>query len=251
MFKAFFKKQVIITRRYLVNSLAGAVIIGILFVLIYSGLEIYSANYFSKAGVESLIISYVFWILSVSAFQTVADFVIEEARDGTIQTLFLSKYSILYVITMRMLAGAVTDLVFIYAMLAFCCAITSTFFSVNYVLFTIILFISFMGFWAVGFVVGGLSLTFQKVENISQILTFAFMGIMIMPMKTTRLILLLPGMAGRYFIDTLISTGSLTDIDFSEYILFLGGSIIELIIGMLFFNKMAKVAAIKGSIGHV
>ena len=251
MFVEFLKKQIFLVKRYILDSVAGFVIIGFLFVLIYLGYGVTTNNYFAQDGKEALIISYIFWVLSISAFQTVADSIIEESREGTIQTLFMSKHNIVYLMIMRTLAGAVLDMILIYIMLFFCCLVTNTFFHINIIVLTLILAVSFTGFWGIGFLIGGVAILHRKVENLSQILTFLFMGIMIIPLNASRILMLIPGVAGRQFLNLLITEGGLQSLDVTDYVLFSGGNLFLMIAGIVWFERCIKRAMDKGCIGYI
>ncbi|MSR92688.1 hypothetical protein [Inconstantimicrobium porci] len=249
MFFEFLKKEYILNKRYLLNGMVGLIVITMLFLFIYLGLESVTSNFYSVNSNISLIISYISWVLSISAFQTVADSIIEESKEGTIQTLFFSRYSFEKLLLFKVLAASIFDIVFIYVIMMLCSLITHTVLSFNIIYTTIIFMISFLSYWGLGFILGGISLIFKKVDSISQVMTFVFMAVMLMPINN-KWLFALPGVSGKYFLNVLLlkNYGALC---MEDYIYLVIGNVIYFIIGIIFFRFTVRIAVKKGTIGQI
>ena len=74
----------------------------------------------------------------------------------------------------------------------------------SYLFLAVVVLISFGAYWGLGLVVGGLALLFKRVSSLSQLLSFAFMGVMVLPIDKINQVAFLPGGAGRYFLNNIV-----------------------------------------------
>ena len=119
MILEFIKKDLIMHKRYLLNSVVGILIIMFMFALIYLGIGSIGGNFMSENSIPALVVSYLTWVLAISAFQTAADFIITESIEGTIQTLYQSRFSFLGLVMRRIISGAISDMVLFFMLMFF------------------------------------------------------------------------------------------------------------------------------------
>ena len=179
MILEFIKKDLIMHKRYLLNSVVGILIIMFMFALIYLGIGSIGGNFMSENSIPALVVSYLTWVLAISAFQTAADFIITESIEGTIQTLYQSRFSFLGLVMRRIISGAISDMVLFFMLMFFCSLITGVKLNIDISFLAVVVLISFGAYWGLGLVVGGLALLFKRVSSLSQLLSFAFMGVMV------------------------------------------------------------------------
>ena len=84
LFAAFFKKEFILFRRYLVNSLGGMLTIYIVFLLLFGGYRGFAsmAGAVGGSGIENLVVGYVLWFFMLTTYQDVFHTILLEARRG-------------------------------------------------------------------------------------------------------------------------------------------------------------------------
>ena len=251
MILEFIKKDLIMHKRYLLNSVVGILIIMFMFALIYLGIGSIGGNFMSENSIPALVVSYLTWVLAISAFQTAADFIITESIEGTIQTLYQSRFSFLGLVMRRIISGAISDMVLFFMLMFFCSLITGVKLNIDISFLAVVVLISFEAYWGLGLVVGGLALLFKRVSSLSQLLSFAFMGVMVLPIDKINQVAFLPGGAGRYFLNNIVvNHARICQIPIYEWAYLIIPNIIYLALGMIAFKLMLNKAVKNGTIGH-
>ncbi len=250
LFIAIFKKNLIIRKRYLINSIIGIAIMLFLFLLIFLGYSSLAPNLLTTDSTTSLVVGYVAWVLALSAFQTVTELISDEIKQGTLPSLYLSKYSFSTILISSILSGFVTDIIMFALMLFLSSAISGITISVNYIVILPLLIAFCLPFWGIGLITSGLTMLAKRTDALIQLLSFLFMGLLLLPKDSLVSIIAIPGGSGLFYLNKMIATESYSFLDFRIWInLFLPG-LIYFAIGLVIFRVCEKIAVKNGTLGN-
>ncbi|WP_404456740.1 ABC transporter permease [Oceanobacillus kapialis] len=251
LLKAYIKKEAIIAKRYLANTIGGGITIFLVFLLIfygYSGVVGFNLGDDSK---ESLILSFTIWILALSIYQNITDSIEEETRIGTIEQLYLSRYSFLSVITFKSFAMLLIDLIQIILLLLLMMLVTQTFLDFQN-LFSILfltIFIS-LNFWGLGYALAGGVLLYKKMGTYLQIFQFILLGLMFIPAEANPLFKLIPPVWGLNLLqDVMVNKSSIVAFSLSDYLYLIIPGLISLLLGVIIFKRSLSKATEKSILG--
>ncbi len=249
--KAYIKKEAILAKRYLANSIGGGITIFLVFLLIfygYSGIVGFNLGSDTK---ESLILSFTIWILALSIYQNITDSIEEETQIGTIEQLYLSRYSFLFVITVKSIAMLVIDFVQIIVLLLLMMIVTQTFLNFQNILS--IIFVTFfvsLNYWGLGYALAGGVLLYKKMSTYLQIMQFVLLGLMFIPAESHTLFKLIPSVWGLKLLkDIMVSNTSIITFSMSDFIFLIVPSLFYLSVGILIFKKALAKAVEKAILG--
>lgn len=252
MIGAFLKKELILTKRYLMNSLINYGVIFFIFVLIYYGMASVVGNFLDTDTATAVMLSYLSWIIALSAYQTVSHFILEESSKGTIQTLYMSRTSFPSLVLQNVLATSLFDLAAFFILMFLCAKVTETDLNIDLLFALIVVFVSFGAYWGIGLTVGGLALVHKRVSSLDQVVTWALMAVMLLPMVKIEKTWFLPGGYSRMLLAKIVGQkASITDLAALDWLQFIGVNLLYLALGFLIFRFFLKKAVKQGSIGHI
>ncbi len=242
------RKYFIETRRYILNmtmSIAGFLM---LFLIVFFGLQSFGAE---AETLKGSLVGFAMWIFAASAYSELSWNLIEEARNGTLEQLYLTPSSFRrisgYLVTSSFLFQFIMFAVFLGAMLL----ITGQRLALNPGVIVLI-GLTLLSVYGLGYIMGGLSLVFKKVQAGNQILQFMFILFLVLPSFTDHpIIYFAPISWGNVLINRMMVGGvSLLDISMSNFLILAVNSLIYLLIGLAVFTYLEKVAKKRGLLGH-
>ncbi len=235
-------------RRYFLNTIMQISGIFILFLLVFFGLRSF------EAGTETLkgsIVGFAMWTFAVGAYSNMSWGLLQEARDGTLEQLYLTPSTFRRISAYKVFASFIFQFVVFIVFLIIMMVTTGQYLYLDPGLI-ILVGLTLLSVYGLGYIMGGLSLVFKKVQAANQILMFLFILLLVLPTITDHhVIYLVPISWGNYLINQMMVNG-LTLLDFTlyEYSLLIFNSLGYLIFGLLVFALMEKTAKKKGLLGH-
>ncbi|MGI5854512.1 MAG: ABC transporter permease, partial [Bacillota bacterium] len=108
LFKQLAKKSWIEFRRYFFNSMGGIITLYVVFLVIFMGYKGIAGAAGPDLGtsIEGILVGYVLWFLALSAYQDVAYSIQNEARQGTLEQLYMSVHNFGWVIGLQQIVNA-------------------------------------------------------------------------------------------------------------------------------------------------
>lgn len=132
------KKEFIYLKRYLINNILELVIFFILMITLLGGIDFFSSAKDVESNKQYLILSYLLWYLSLTMTQGIANDLLTEANQGTLEQLSLSKYSLEKIYFIKMNTNLLVELLFIITMLCAALLFTGVSFEFNFESFIIV-----------------------------------------------------------------------------------------------------------------
>jgi len=242
------KKYFIELKRYFLNTLMTMIGIFILFMLVFFGLRSF------EAGTDTLqgsLIGFAMWIFAVMAYSEMSWGLLQEARDGTLEQLYLTPSTFRRISAYRVFGSFIFQFVLFVVFLGIMMVSTGQYLILNPGVI-ILIGLTLLSIYGLGYIMGGLSLVFKKVQAGNQILQFLFILLLVLPTITDhQIIYFVPLSWGNHMINRMMIDGlSLLDFSLLEYSILLVNSFAYLIVGLFMFSLMEKAAKKRGLLGH-
>ncbi len=249
VFVAIVKKYFIELKRYAFNTVMMMFGIYILFALVFFGLQSFGA---ATETLESAIVGFALWIFAILGFVELSWSILEEARNGTLEQLYLSPVSFGRISGYRVLASFFVNMVLIGAFLIAMMVGTGHYLNLDPGVI-ILLFLTLLSISGIGYIMGGLALVFKKVQATLNVFQFLFIILLMLPavMDEGVILYVLPVSWGSALINRVMVSGTpfLALSPWSILILFVN-SLAYFAAGYLIFGYLERVAKKKGLLGH-
>lgn len=248
IFYSIVKKHFIELRRYFLNTLMSMGGIFILFMLVFFGLRSF------EAGTETLqgtIVGFAMWIFAAMAYSEMSWGLLQEARDGTLEQLYLTPSSFRRISAYRVIASFIFQFMLFVMFLGIMMVVTGEYLILNPGV-VVLVGLALLSIYGIGYIMGGLSLVFKKVQAGNQILQFMFILFLVLPSITTHYIIYITPISwGNILINRMLVGGmSLLDFSVFDYSILLINSLAYLFAGILIFSYLERVAKKRGLLGH-
>lgn len=252
LFRAVFKKSYIHFKRYPFNTLSALVAIYLIFLLLFLGIKAFTAGKTMYGGaVEGLIVGFFIWTFAIFAYSDLSFSLLQEARQGTLEQLYMTPVGFGWVNTFSILSNFVISLLLNALVLSLMMLTTGRLLHMDLVSLLPLLFVTLSGVYGIGLMMGGLALVYKRVEASFQILQFIFVILIATPSDKFPPMVYLPLSLGTELVSRImIDELSLLDIPLRELFFLTGNSIFYLALGYGVFKLCERKARKRGLLGH-
>ncbi len=178
-----FKRQLLMLRRYPMETAGQLAVIALIFYGLFLGAR-YVAGPTARFGerLDALVVGYVLWTLALFAIGDLSWGLMNEAREGTLEQVFLSPYGPLRVYLARSLANLAATLVLNLAVLLLLLGLTGArlAFSPPALL---PLAAALLAAYGVGYGLGALALYFKRIQSFLNLFQFVMMFLIMTPFE--------------------------------------------------------------------
>ncbi len=184
LFFAEFRRRWILFRRYPIEAIAGIIVFASIFYgLFLSASYIAGPNFQLGERLDSMIVGYVLWTLTTSIFFDIGGQLQQEALTGTLEQVFLARYSAIQVFLMRSLANLSFQIIQMFGILCIIIILIQS--HLNFPPTLVFAFITvLLGAYGIAFILGSLSLLFKRVQQVIPLLQFPFLFLLTTPTET-------------------------------------------------------------------
>ncbi len=249
VFLAIVKKYFIELKRYAFNTIMMMVGIYILFVLVFFGLQSFDAT---METLEGTIVGFALWIFAIMGFVELSWSILEEARNGTLEQLYLSPVNFGRISGYRVLASFFVNMVLVGTFLTAMMVGTGHYLNLDPGVI-VLLFLTLLSISGIGYVMGGLALIFKKVQATLNVFQFLFIILLMIPAALDDHIILyiLPVSWGSALINRVMVSGTpFFSLSSWSILILLINSFAYFAIGYMIFGYLEKIAKKKGLLGH-
>jgi ABC-2 type transport system permease protein len=121
------KRQWTMFRRYPMEAFAGVLVFTIIFIGLFAGSRyLAGSNVDFGTRMDQVVASYVLWLVTTGLFAGPGSQLIEDARSGILEQLFVTPHNFALFSALRVLAGLVQHLLLIIVVLSIICLVTGT-----------------------------------------------------------------------------------------------------------------------------
>lgn len=252
LLKSFFKREYILFKRYMFNSIGGMLSVCAIFLLLflgYRGVAGGSVNYGDT--LEGLIVGYVLWFFGLLTYTTISDVISRECITGTLEQLYMSAFSFKTVLFATTVSTFLFNLITTLVILFFAMGVTGHFLAFDLLSLIPIMIFTLLCFYGLGLIVGGITLVFKKAGSFLNILQFALIGCIVAPVSKVKAFALLPGSLGSNMINKIMVQGKhISDFSIETILILALIGVAYVVIGSIVYKICEGKAMERGSLGH-
>lgn len=250
LFRTVFKKQAILLLRYPVNTFSQIVTIYIFFVIIFYGGQAVAGPALTDT-IDGLIVGFFLYTMTIVAYSGLAWNVTREAQWGTLEQLYMSPFGFGRVMVVKAAVNVIFSLVWGGVILALMVLTTGRSLYFDIVTLVGIGVLTLVPVIGVGFVFAGLALLYKRIENLFQLVQFAFIALIAAPLSSYRWLAVLPLVEGSRLLQLAIREGTrLWEFPATDLGILLGTAIVYFVGGYYLFQRAQHRARRRGLLGH-
>ena len=249
--RAVVAKSLIELRRYLFNTISGLVTMYVVFLLLFFGARSLGPAFSTGTGLEGLVVGYLVWMMSITAYQDLAHTIANEAEVGTLEQLFLTPTGFAWMGGSYMIGQFLVNLLFTAILLLSMMLTSGRWLHLDLVSLLPLILITIAASYGFGFILGGLALVFKRIQALFQILTFGLVGFVAAPIAQYAWMKLLPLALGNQLLKRVMVDGlRIWELPAGDLLLATGVGLSYLLIGLLIFGYCLRAARNRGMLGH-
>lgn len=250
LLKVVGRKQVTHLVRYPINTAALFASMFVFFAMIFFGGQAVAGPTIADSA-DGLVVGFFVWTMATRAFRVLAANVMNEARWGTLERLFMSPYGLGTVLAVETLVNVVLSIVWGSVMLLLMMLVTGRWLHVDPLTVMPLVLLTLTPFVGIGFLMGGLALLYKRVENLFGIVTFGFAGLIAAPAGQFELLKLLPATQGSYLTRVAMEDGVyLWEFPTTDLVLLVVPAVTYLVLGFYCFHRAQHRARREGLMGQ-
>lgn len=243
-------KQLLLLARYPLNTATVFLSQFIFFALIFFGGRAVGGPQITES-LDGLIVGFFLWTLSTVGFRGLADNVMDEARWGTLERLYMSPYRLETVMAVKTFVNVcysfAYSVIFLLAMLL----VTGRWLHIDPLTVTVLAVLTLVPVVGIGLVAAGLAVLYKRIENLFSLVVFGFVGLIAAPVESLPLLKLFPMTQGSYLMRRAMEDGvRLWNLPTVELVWLVVPACLYLLGGFYAFSRMQSRARKRGVMGH-
>lgn len=235
-------------KRYFFNTGALVLVMYLVFLGMFWGVRSIAGESVSADSLDSMVVGYVLWLMAMMTIQGTGGEVMNESQTGTLEQLYLSPLGADMVFLFRLVNAILFNYLFITIMLYLSMLTTGRMLTVNFPFFYGILFLSILSLVGISFMIGGIGLIHKRIGSVYGILSFALIGMMLLPVYPFTAWALLPFIAGARTVNSFTVHGTVFPAWWYMYIS--ANSLFYLAAGMAVFRVFERKAMSMNKMGQ-
>ncbi|MDP2872238.1 MAG: ABC transporter permease [Bacillota bacterium] len=252
VFAAVLYRDLVMFQRYAFNTVSGLITLYIVFLLIFFGISKFDGGaVVSASTVESMIVGYVLWSMSIAVYSELAWSITNEAQVGTLEQLYLCPLGFGFVNACHLVSSLLTNVLFNAVLLLAAMATTGRWLLIDLVSLTPVVLLTLGGVYGIGFAVGGLALVYKRIQGFFQIVQFIFVGFMMVPLDVVPWARWLPLAMGNELARRIMVGGQrVWHFPVGDLVTLVVTAAVYLALGVVAFRVAERVARNRGTLGQ-
>lgn len=248
--RAVAKKRLLLLVRYPVNTLSQlTVIVFVFLVILFGGRAVAGAALDDSLG--GIVVGYLLWTVAISAYMGLSWNVTREAQWGTLEQLFMSPYGFGRVMLVKTAVNVAEAFLWGAVTLAVMLAVTGKTLALDPVTVLPVGLLAVAPAVGVGLVFAGAAVVYKRIENVFQLMQFAFIGLIAAPVAQYPFLRWLPLAQGSHLLQRAMNDGvRLWEFPAGELAVLVVTAVGYLGVGYLVFQRAQRRARRKGVMGH-
>jgi ABC-2 type transport system permease protein len=239
--------------RYGFDAVMQIVSLLILFALLFYGAKAVIGGGAAQhpQTLPAIVSGYFVWLLAVIGYSAVAQSLLEEATQGTLEQLAMSPLGLRKVVVVDFAAGWITQLGLLVTMFVLSMLISGQWLHVDVIsLFPLVILMT-IGVFGVGLIAGGLAIVFKRIQAFLQLLQFGFVLLVAAPLDRLPWLKYFPLAYGNVLIrDVMVGRKSIFDMHAGDLLFLTVHSVAWMVIGLAVFGYLERVARERALLGH-
>ncbi|WP_435360743.1 ABC transporter permease [Haloarchaeobius sp. DFWS5] len=248
--RASARKRFALLVRYPVNTISQFGTIFIMFLLLFYGGRTLAPSAMSDS-LGGLVVGYLLWSMSISAYAGLSWNVTREAQWGTLEQLFMSPFGFGRVMLAKTVVNLLESFFWGAMTLAFMLLVTGRSLVLDPLTVVPLAALALAPAVGIGFAFGGLAIRFKRIENAFQLAQFVFVGLIAAPVDQYPLLKWLPLAQGSYLLQRAMQDGlALWNVPVDELTILVVTAVGYLTLGYAAFTYCQRWARRDGVMGH-
>jgi len=249
-FLAAFRKKLLLLVRYPVNTASQFGTVLLVFLLIFYGGRAVAPAAISDT-IEGIIVGYLLWSMSITAYSGLSWGVSREAQWGTLEQLFMSPFGFGPVMLVKTVVNVLESFLWGAATLLMMMVVTGRWLSVDPLTIIPIGALAIAPAVGIGFVFGGLAIRYKRIENAFQLVQFVLIGLIAAPVDHFPQLKWLPLAQGSRLLRTAMQDGvTIWEFPPGELAVLVVTAVGYLTAGYVVFTYCQRWARREGVMGH-
>ena len=249
-FRASFRKKLLLLVRYPVNTISRLGTMLLVFGVVFFGGRAVAGAAITDS-IEGIIVGYLLWTMSVAAYGGLSWGVAREAQWGTLEQLFMSPFGFGPVMAVKTVVNVLEAFLWGGVTLVVMMAVTGRWLAVDPLTVVPIVALAVAPAVGIGFVFGGLSIRFKRIENAFQLVQFLLIGLIATPVEQYPLLRWLPLAQGSKMLRTAMQEGvRLWAFPAADLAVLVVTAVAYLGVGYAAFHYCQRWARREGVMGH-
>ena len=248
-------KRALLLARYPVNTLAQFAGVYLFFAVVFFGGQA-AANAAGGAAAfaetfDGLVVGWFLWTMSLTAYFSLAQNVTDESQWGTLEQLYMTPFGFGSVMAASVIAYLLESLAWGAGILALMLVTTGRSLAVDVLTVGPVSVLALLGVVGIGFVFAGLALVYKRIENVTQLMQFAFIGLIAAPVADIAPLRYLPLVQGSAMLQAAMHNSvRLWEFPVTDLAVLVGTGVAYCLAGYWVFRRMAHRARREGVMGH-
>lgn len=224
----------------------------LVFVALFAGAQSIGQNNFALMdSLEGFLIGYALWFLAMGAFSDTAYSIVDEARKGTLEQLYMTEVPFTWLLISK---NIVSTIIFVFLFMIITIVqmqITGIRLNLDFFSIFVTLFISLFSLYGVGLILAGVGLIFKKIQNLLGATQFILVAIMILSPTTVPIVKFLPFVYGRELIMNIMRNGySIVGFTLLDWTFLIGNAVFYMAVGIYGYKISEKQVLKRGMLGQ-
>lgn len=245
--------------RYPMQTLTSVLVLYLIFIGMFYGSRflagvgaVFPAD--SSRTASDAIAVYLLWFLSLFAIDSMSQNIAEEAQTGTLEQLYLSRWSFSLMLFLRFAAALLSSLVMLVPVLVLMVISMGTSIGLQVGKALPVILLTVVGLGGMGYLLGAVTLIFKRIGNAMTLVQFGLLFLCLPPVEQLPwflryVALALPLTQGVKLLRSMMLISSAHVVLTGVYVLALT-SVIYFIVGLIVFHWAEATARDKGLLGH-
>lgn len=250
LFRVIATKSLILSRRYLVNTIFAFLSLYVFFALIFFGGQFFAAELISES-VGPIVVGYFLIVMAVAAYADLTHDLTEEAQWGTLEQLTMSPFGFTQVVTVKTVVNLVSTFTTGAVLLLLMMLTTSTWLFIPPLTVLVLGILTLTPIIGLGYVFGGAALVYKQIGKVFPLIQLSFVALVALPVEEYALLKLLPLSLGSHLLQRVMTDGlRLWDLPIHDLGFLVGKAIVFLAVGLMVFQFATAKARERGVLGH-
>ncbi len=204
--RAVARKSLVLRVRYAFNTVTNLFTVYVLFALVvFGGREL--APRAVEASLGGIVVGFFLLLMASVAYADLSWELIREAQWGTLEQLYMSPLGFGRVVAVKTVVNVLVSFAYGVVLLALMLATTDARLTLDPLTVLPLGALTLCSAVGVGFALGGLALVFRRVESVFQLVQFAFVALIALPVGANPALKLLPLALGSHLLRRSMSAG--------------------------------------------
>jgi ABC-2 type transport system permease protein len=250
LFRAVLRKQLLLLVRYPVNTVAQFVSVYLFFAVIFFGGQQVAGAAITDS-LDGIIVGFFLFTMTIAAYAGLAWDVTREAQWGTLEQLFMSPFGFGTVMATKAVVNVLMSGLWGGVILALMLGTTGRRLFVDALTVVPVGLLALASVVGVGLAFAGLALVYKRIENVFQLMQFAFVGLIAAPAAEVAWLRALPLVQGSAMLQAAMRDGvRFWQFEPRAHAVLVATAVGYAVAGFLVFRLAATRARREGSLGN-